>query len=400
MLKKLTILTVLFTNLTFSQVFFEKGYIVQNNVKKECLINFTNPKTNPGEISYKFTEDGEVLIANLANTSEFGVENKFKFVKRDFLFDKSINSTNSLSFSPEPENEIKTAFLRVLVDGNAALLKYETSNNTRYYIEINGITEQLIYKKYLVDNTIIKENDFYKRQLAKYLNCGVEKKDIDRTSYYTENLSKLFIKHNSCVGNDVINYASKVKQMKFNLHPKIGVQNSKMDISHSTGFMYTDRYSTNFNAQTNVKFGLEFEVVFPFHDYRISVFSDPMFQSYEAEGENKLGNRVELNYKSIEVPIGFRYFVYNGTTSKVFANTGFVFDVPMNSYVQYSIQNSLLSNRFELENGLNFFIGLGYRFNDKISIELRHSTARDNLSTTNVSGKYSGTGLLLSYNIF
>lgn len=399
MLKKIIYSVLIFSNFVIGQTNFENGYLIKNNEVVNCLIKFSNPKSNPDKIIYKLDENGEELIADISNTSEFGVINKYKFVRRLVSIDQSSNATNSLTWNIEPEYIVSTVFLRVLVEGKATLLKYETSNLIRFYVEHEDDTEQLVYKRYMVDNNIIKTNDFYKRQLYKILNCNVDKKEIDKVSYHVNDLSELFLKNNECLGL-AVNYTEKLKKAKFNLHPKIALQNSKMNIEHNPSFMYSPRFRANFDSKTIIKFGLEFEVVLPYHDYRFSLFLDPSYQSFSNETVTPLGHTAKIDYKSIEIPLGVRYFLYNGNVSKVFTNIGIVYDIPFNSNIQYFNPNSFSTIEFEASEGVNLILGIGYRLNDKFTIELRHSTNRNNFSNTPFQAKYSGTGLMLSYNIF
>jgi hypothetical protein len=397
---RIALLLVLIANKINAQTSFEKGYIVQNNEIIECFIKYSNPKSNPNEIFYKLKENGDELTANLYNTSEFGVENKFKFVRQTVEIDQSPTASNSLNWSVEPQNVSKTVFLKVLVEGKVKLFQYESANLSRFYIQEGDNIEQLIYKRYMIDNFKIEVNNFFKRQLFRVLSCGVEKKEIDYISYHHKDLSNLIVKHNNCLNDTiVIDYTNRFNKPKFNIHAKIGFQNSSMKVEHNPPFMYDPIYRASFDSKNSMKFGAEIELVLPYNGYNFSFFIDPSFQQFKGETVNDLNSyNVTVDYKSLEIPIGLRYFLYNKKISKIFLNTGLVVDIPFNSTLIF--EDGYNRRVAQMKNGYNFMFGFGYRLNNKYSLEFRHQTKRNNLEKNYpFPTRYGSTSLLLSYNL-
>ena len=58
----------------YSQIIFEKGYLINNsNEKIECLIKNNDWKNNPETFEYKLSENSEPAIADVKSAKEFGI---------------------------------------------------------------------------------------------------------------------------------------------------------------------------------------------------------------------------------------------------------------------------------------------------------------------------------------
>ena len=69
---KFTLLTLIFSSASFSQINFEKGYIIdKNNNKSECLIKNKDWLGNPTEFEYKLNQNSEIIIGNLNSIKDF-----------------------------------------------------------------------------------------------------------------------------------------------------------------------------------------------------------------------------------------------------------------------------------------------------------------------------------------
>ena len=103
-----------FTITLFSQAQFESGTIVNsNNVSKNVLIKNEEWTKNPDKFYYKTSHISEIQIAQLDNTNEIFVDNKFKFIKAIVEVDINGTSSNISNYgkSREPKfNQEETIF--------------------------------------------------------------------------------------------------------------------------------------------------------------------------------------------------------------------------------------------------------------------------------------------------
>ncbi|WP_067151169.1 hypothetical protein [Pseudotamlana agarivorans] len=73
-------------------------------------------------------------------------------------------------------------------------------------------------------------------------------------------------------------------------------------------------------------------------------------------------------------------------------------DYSFDSAVSYEGENL---NALEIESGNNFAFGLGYKYNDKISLEVRQQTGRELINTHRLaSTKYKSLSIVLGYSLF
>src|SRR5690606_28999807 len=105
--------------------------------RTECLIKNMDWKNTPIEFEYKLSEDGETQKGTLNNVREFGIYDAFKFVKHNVMMDRSSDVVNRLSDSAQPIFNEEVLFLRVLVEGQAALYQYSEDNLIRYFYQLN-----------------------------------------------------------------------------------------------------------------------------------------------------------------------------------------------------------------------------------------------------------------------
>lgn len=141
-------------------------------------------------------------------------------------------------------------------------------------------------------------------------------------------------------------------------------------------------------------FGVEVEYIFPFNNNKWSSFIDPSYLSYNYNGRIKIGaitsnvisaggtvttpiyEEGTLEYKSIEIPAGIRHYFFINQTSSLFVNSGLIISLPLNESLikERKTQMSVDEEIDKLETNFNYFIGFGYNFNKKYSIELRYNS--------------------------
>jgi len=404
-MKKIFLLAVFGSASLFkAQITFEKGYFISNSGKREeVLIRNIDWKNNPTEFEYKTAESSPVKKETINNIKEFGVDNDSRFIRKKVLIDTSSDELNAMSYDRKPEFKEETVFLKYVVDGKADLLYYEDNDIRKFFFSVDDLDpKQLIYKPYYIDNSQITYNEDYKKQLTEILTCGVESKKIRAARYDRKNLADLFMNFNSCSeGNTAVNYSqAKEKTDLFNLNIRPGINLSSLEVTSPT---YTSRETTKFGNKMSFRIGIEAEFILPFNKNKWALFAEPTYQYYKDEKESiafagqyfEMKSTRSVDYKSLEVPIGVRYYLFLNKKSKIFFNVAYLMDFEFKSNVKLDF------SEIKTDSGSNIAFGAGYKYNDKFLIELRATTQRNLLQNyVTLDSNYHTLSLILGYTLF
>lgn len=161
------------------------------------------------------------------------------------------------------------------------------------------------------------------------------------------------------------------------------------------------------------KIGAELEYIFPINNNKWSVFVEPTYQSYNSSGQIHIGDIIglnpssgnivtspvyqdgKLNYESIELPIGLRHYFFLNEKNKIFINAGIIFSSVINGKINFNDSTSIEIKDDAL---INYFLGLGYDFNNKLSLEFRYNSPRDLTLFYSGANNFNNASLKLGYN--
>ena len=399
----LILLSTLISIQAYSQIIFEHGYFIDESDQKiECLIKNVDWNNNPKGFEYKLSSDGATQHADIQTVKEFVINDISKYIRANVKIDRSSGLMSNLSYERQPVFEEEQLFLKVLVDGKASLFQYTASNLIRFFYQVkDSEISQLVYKKFMLNHKVA-ENNYFRQQLINDLkDQPISNQDVERIKYSKESLTRFFLKYNQSNDSDFI-YTQQKKQKRdlFNLTVRPGITFIDLNV-----FCPKAGYNIDANINTqSMRFGLEAEIVFPFNKNKWSIIVEPTYQycTYEQSPEN-LGygesGIIYVDYKSIEIPVGMRYYIFLNKSSKIFAN---VLYVPDFSSKSSSLQVNAYSKYFlNVQSRGNFGYGAGYTFKNKYSIEVRYQTKRDVLHSYQVwSSNYNSISLNLGYTLF
>ena len=388
---------------TYTQTPFDEGYFIDNSGQKiECLIKNADWRSNPVDLDFKLNENTEEKNLAMDSVREFGIGESIKYVRHTVLIDRSSMNTDDLSHVKEPEFQEETLFLQTLVEGEVQLYVYRSGNLKRFFYQKAGSgPEQLVYKKYqnfevepgLSVNTgrlntkgNISTNMKYKKQLWDQFPCEQLTADYYGGIDYTEpDLLTFFVKYNECKGATAKQYALRKKRnlINFAIRPGFNFSSLEIDRDYDLKPEYYD-----FGSKTIFRLGLEIELMLPIHGDKWAIITEPTFQKYIAEEANAI-----IEYASLDVPLGVRYYMFLSPRSKLFVNgaviTGFYFD----SIIEREGDEDL-----DLGPVPNFAFGLGYTFNERYMIEFRYQTSREILGNfVQWSSDYRTASVILGY---
>lgn len=413
MKKQLLTFFIIFSSLnSFSQVNFEKGFFIdETNNKVECLIKNYDWVSTPSEIEYKISDVAAVETRNFNNMNSFQVYNTSHYYKKAKInIDKN---TKMSGFSPK----IETTILKVIVEGEASL--YSTSGMFFYQLKNQDI-KQLLYKKYVDNNSRMKEDVSFRNELYNNLKCGDNLVEIRKVDYKKRDLINFFNAYNSCKSSESKIFSDAATKFTFDLNVIAGVSSNKSSFKRpfakATGPV-DGVYGTSLREQTETKnamgfaLGFEVEAVLPFNKKKWSIFIAPNYQQFDYDIKEKLVNigsgdgygdlSISAKYSYVELPIGLRHYFNLNEKSKLYLDAAFCYVFLMNSD-----ESEFFVSRFGAEftppkrpetskTTSTTRIGLGYKFKNKYAIGLNYFSDKE-ISNSEVKS----FSLIASYTIF
>lgn len=407
MKKKLLTIALIVTSCInlYSQIIFEKGYFInESNRKTECLIKNNDWKSNPKEFEYKLSPNGTIQKATIQTVKEFGINNFSKYIRAKTNIDKSSDLLNELSSERNPNFQEELLFLKVVIEGEASLFLYAGGNLTRYFYKLNDCEiNQLVYKRYLKDNKILK-NEYYLQQLFQQLKCDeIQLNSIEHLRYSIRDLKRLFLKYNECISPNYINNELKQKKDLFNLTIRPGLNYSSLEIQSAA----IDSRDFDFESNIGVRLGIEAELILPYNKNKWSIIIEPTYQYFKSEQTKEISNIsggilvAKVNYKSIELPVGVRHFFYLNDNSKLFANISYIVDFAGNSTIEFLRQDQTIVSSLEIKSGSSIAIGIGYKLKDMYGIEMRYCASRNVLGDyTSWDSDYRTISMVIGFSLF
>jgi hypothetical protein len=380
---------------TIAQIKFEQAYFIDNNNKRtECLIRNIDWKNNPVNFEYKLTESDEPSTNNIANVKEFGVINFSKYVREKVKIDLSSDKLSDLSYERNPKWSEEELFLKVLVEGNATLYYYEKGNLNRLFYKVNDKqVQQLIYKKYLAENSSVAINADFRQQLWMDMKCnGLSINSSKNLSYTPGDLIRYFDKFNACSGGEVVAADSHGKHpTHFNFRITPGLNVASIDILN---YSYPE-LSVSFDKKLNYRVGVEVEFILPFNKNKWAMVFEPNYTSYSSGKKlNSSARSATVKYPYVELPIGIRHYFFLNNKSALFLNAFVVAGVTKNASVTYNY-----NERISMTSARNFALGGGYNYN-RVGVELRCYTSRQVMNYIGLASRYSQFSFIVGYKLF
>jgi hypothetical protein len=402
----LFIITILYFE-GYSQVTFEEGYIINNSDQKiECLIKNNDWIFNPTNLEYKISEESEPISADVKLIKEFKIFNTCKFVRKTVKMDLSNENISSLSNNKYPEFVEQILFLRVLIEGVSNLYQYESNGLSRFFYNKNNSdqVEQLVYKNYYVANNTVATNNQFKQQLWMDLKCKeIDMSTIERLEYSKNSLMKFFKKYYECTNPSFVNSEEKKeKKDLFNLSLRPRINKSSVSVQN----IFVKSTKVDFNNQLNFGFGIEAEFLFPFNKNKWAIVIEPTYQNFNSEkeiysdyvGGVKVLNKI--NYSSIEFPLSLRHYLFINKDSKLFINASYVVDFCFNSSIVIKAKDNFIYDNLDIQSKSNIAFGIGYKYKDKYSMEMRYQSDRQLSPFTIWDSKYNALSFIIGYTIF
>jgi hypothetical protein len=378
-MKNLLYFLLLTSTLGVSQITFEKGYFINsNNEKINCFIKNLDWVNSPTHIYYKVTEDGETLKIEADSLFEFGIGTKIKFIKKQIVIDDIENKANKFNLHKTYKVRNQTSFLKVLIEGEANLYKYESNTQFKYYFsKSNDSIIPLIYYQYVQDGILqngqkIRTVEPFKKMLYENLSCNnLEITDFLKLKYQEKPLKDIFLKFNMCHNSPFTEYRTFDNKAKWVFTPRIGLMNNTIDIAFqnnkSINYPKTD-YTENI---TNPSLSLEIEYLMPFNKNKFSLVLEPTYDYYNFKHTQKdafssIVITDNMQYSSIKLPLTIRYNFFLSTNNRIYINAGYNYDLTLKAEFTKIIETQNSTTNFEstFQNYGCFTVGTGIKIKD------------------------------------
>ncbi|ANW96435.1 hypothetical protein AXE80_09155 [Wenyingzhuangia fucanilytica] len=412
MKNKLLPLIITFISIySYAQDQFEKGYFIDNdNQKTDCYIKNKDWKYNPTDFKYKLLESSDKEEATISAVKEFKILNSVKFVRATVDIDKSSEFNNRLSKVRNPEFKEETLYLKVLVDDEASLYQYEESSLIRFFYKVkDNEIKQLIYKHYKspLNKNVTSKNTDFKKQI--YNDLKSENITLVKTlelEYDKKSLVEIFEEYNQNTNQEYQVYNFRKKRDLFNLNLKLGIDYPNAIITNNNNPQYKN---VNSGKQFQIRYGIEAEFIIPVMNNKWAIIIEPTYQSFKSKSTQTTNApfvvertfELDIDYKSIELPIGVRYYYFLNKKSKLFINASFIYDFYFkNSSINIKKTNS--NSKLDIATTpYNLSLGIGYKYHKKVSVELRCYSTRD-LTKQYLSweSNYNNLSLIVGYSLF
>ena len=306
---------------------FEKGYFVDGGGNRiECNIKNEKWDQDPKKFHYIMPGGSTVLTGTLEGVKEFSVIGKVKYIRATVDIDVSDYRMMTLSISPFPEWSREQIFLEVLVEGKAMLYYCRRNYGNRFFYSMDTSSiRQLVYKKYyLKGKENVGTNKEFQNQLRKDLVCeGSAFPGVGSLGYYRGELTNLFMRFNECHGEVKAHYNSSYETTLFRLSIRPGISYSSLQIRNN-GVPGDGPYE--FPSRITMRFGVEAEINISAKKKTWTIIVEPTYRSYTAMSTVAPG--ADVNYQSVEIPIGLRFHFPSRTKLNFFVNGGVVVDIP------------------------------------------------------------------------
>lgn len=392
----------LFTALVFGLQAFaqdQQGYYIDNAGKRTEGVFKTADFHDAS--SLEFRNDAAAGFSKLdpRSISEYGIADQYKFRKFNVRIDRSATAIKKLSFGKEPFWESEEIFLNVVLEGKATLYSY-SPDNTKFFYSIDGeAPQQLLYRKYKVSETEIRDNTYYKQQLLNSVNCSNKPVEHFKDVAYTKgSLIRIFREHNSCLGSESVEYANSTsKGFKVLFAAYVGA--GKINFGWNNTLYETKKTSS-------MDYSLGAEVIFRAPSEKWEFFFRGELEKFSVEQTVGLKNsinptrfRFDIDVLCANAYMGPRYNLKLDDNNKIFFEGAVGFSVPSGSMKQYTGTDDNDPQELDLGTAFSFNLGVGYEFNNKYGILLRYETPRDITGSApiNIESKINRIGLNLRY---
>ena len=380
------------TMMSFSQVQYQKGYLIDTKGNKiNCWIKNMDWRNSPDYIEYKLNQNSKPEKGTLQTIKEFSIGRNVKYLNRNVKVYKTDLRINFLDYQREPLFKDKNIFLKLLVSGKANLYRYSQNGSDYFYYQMGdeGTIKPLVYKKYLLKisdgEEVVKENKDYRKEIFKHLRCRhIDADVIQNLTYKMTPLVNYFVQYNKCENTPYTVYKNEDKS-KIYLTAFVQYNLTSLDIWNSM----SPQLNTKFGQINHFGLGAEFEYNLAFNHNKWSIISGLSYTTFKKQVTHPISSvsggelTTNLTYRMFEMPLGVRYYMYLNKNSKFFLGTAYNIYFDQGSDLKFTRKDgSVYGPDLNLKSTWVFSIDAGYKFKNKYSINVKFYQKRSILYYT------------------
>ncbi len=395
-------LLYLFCLAVFSQDKFRLGYIIDNNREKiHCQIRNIGKEESTLDYQYRLNSDGEIRNIELSRIAEFGIDDELRCIRALVSIETSSNRITNLNDTILSWEE-GHAYLKVLVEGEAATL-YSNNDHGRplFFFSVgNSGIELLLQKTYYFEvtstiNRPVLHNNTFREQLNRYMLCGEQ--NADKISYTKKDLVKFFSDYYKCKGighRELKSSHSKVGKLL--LRPVFSLNKIQFGIQDPVD----SAPKVTFGSENSLGFGIGIEYILPYNRYTWSLFAETNYYSYgtniisSPDVTGRKYDHYEIEYKSLEFPVGLTYYFNIADDNSIFVKAGYVPHIILQGsnirFQESHAEEFASSSRLLFGAGYNYRgIGLEFRYYIPLNITSNLYKRASNLNQISIRVSYS-----------
>ena len=317
-----------------------------------------------------------------------------------------------LTVSPVPLFRTDTTFLRTVVSGPRSLYRNKVDGREFFYTEQQGKFDLLIYKRYKPSSTytVVRFNNTYREQLAKYLaDCPTIEAKSKQLLYTSSTIQKLFKTYYTCTGQQG---GFRQNKTTYQFGVLAGVTRSTVRFDASPSFGPPPGFDNN--STYGPTGGLFFYIPLPGNLGHFSINNDVVYTSFKSSGSTMTGS-YSGNYNAIASSISLAYLKLNTQlrfTRPIGSGSLFINAGMSNSYAIeaknertvttqfYSTVKTTTSEIFPMERYESGLVaGLGGSIK-RLSAEARYERTGGFLNLVFISSRFERLSLLVGYRLF
>ena len=382
------------------------GYIIDAQGQKLRVYIWNEDwEYTPSRIRYKMK--GVEKEAGPANIKEIGIPGKWKYISATVDMDTVPDLLNRLSHKRQPDFVKKTVFLKALVEGAADLYVYREPHLVRFYYRKGHSSplKPLTYRRYFViknGESLLARNTDYKQQLYNDLKCPQFGRDkYARLKYEAGDMKKFFQAYNKCRSGRSASYSYYQSPNVFRVF--VMAHGEMMRVNPESKL--TDFPPIKDQPATSMGGGLGLEYLLPFFHNKWSLWSGFFFRSISFHYEDTYKHPitgdtvpriVDLNHRSLEIPLAVRYYFLTGERLKGFAEVAYSLDIDTGSRFVFIKDDVTVT---DIKNGAKGFwtVGAGLHYG-ALDVALLYNTNASLIKNLkNYRAPAHGFGLKITY---
>lgn len=359
-------------------VTLEDGSHVNTFIKIEEWIH------NPHEIVIKRPDASGIDTLTIREVRAFSVPGELKYIRSSIQVDVSRKKGLSVSEKEEPVYSVKEVFLNALIEGEASLYSYKSSDlYPHYYINTpeTGLI-YLIYKAYHSPEKGYRQNNSYRYQLYTRLACHNSKKGrLPKIEYIVDDLFSYVHDYNECTGRSFTTYEFTEEKSFVHAFFSVGINSTSVSMTYSRAPNSSEK-DLDFETVTHLSLNAGIEWMLPIQSNDWSVLTGLSYQTFETSAqfseEPYSGERTRIQAAYLNLNLELRKYFDLNPNHALFASGAL--GLSLNSSSQFHFGKLLYITDFD--NALFYQISGGYSWKNLIFSKLSYTPSYNTFHST------------------